>query len=450
MENTGAPSQAAEKQENQKGEIGIWTCTTLVIGTMIGSGVFLLPASLATYGALSIFGWIITSAGAMVMGLLFGRLAKLVTRSGGPYAYTQEGFGDFAGFLMAWGYWISMCCSIAGVSVAMTGYVSYLVPAVGESVALQLCVALGVLWSLILIQLRGISSAGFIQIVTTALKIIPLLAIAAVGLFYISPENYTPINPSGQAWYSAIPATVTLTLWAYLGLEAATVPSGNVKNPSVTIPRATVIGIAFSALLYIVITLVAVGTIPADQLKNSSAPLADVAALMWGPVGATLVAVGAIVSTLGTMNGLTILMGQTPYGGAQGKVFPQFFAKTNSRGAPARSLLISGLIPTALVAINLSRGLVETFTVIALLTVFCLVVPYLFSALSELMIIARRGIKLEAKEMSKLIILSVIGFAYTFIALIGAGETAVFYGFLLLLAGVPVYIIIRVNPAKEQ
>ena len=294
------------------GSLGLWACTALVVGNMIGSGVFLLPASLAPIGPISIVGWLVTSTGAIALAIVFGRLARIVPGSGGPYAYTRAGFGDFMGFLVAWGYWITLWSGNAAVAVAFAGYVGYLVPAVADSSLYGLAVALGALWLLTWVNIHGVQEAGFVQIVTTVLKILPLLLIGLVGLLYVDPASYEPFNRSGGGAMPAIAASAALTLWAFLGLESATVPAGDVVDPERTIPRATVLGTIFAACVYILVTVVAFGVIPGELLGASSAPLALAAEAMWGNWGGILVAVGACISTFGTLNGFTLLTGQVP------------------------------------------------------------------------------------------------------------------------------------------
>lgn len=213
------------------GKLGLTACIALVVGNMIGSGIFLLPASLAPFGPIALGGWILTSLGALALAIIFGRLSRIVTKTGGPYAYTQEGFGDFAGFIIAWGYWIALWTGNAAVAVALAGYVGYLVPAVAASETYQLAVALIAIWTLTLVNVRGVEEAGSVQVVTTLLKLAPLIAIGILGLFWIDAANYEPANRSGQSGVAAISAAAALTLWAYLGLESATVPSGDVIEP---------------------------------------------------------------------------------------------------------------------------------------------------------------------------------------------------------------------------
>ena len=420
--------------------LGLTACTALVVGNMIGSGIFVLPASLAPLGAISLAGWVLTSLGALVLALIFGRLARLVRRAGGPYAYVEAGFGPFMGFLIAWGYWIALWTGNAAVAVALAGYLGYLVPAVGASQGLQLAVALTAIWALTLVNIRGVKEAGAVQIVTTALKLAPLLAIGVAGLFWIEPASFTPANVSGRSDMAAVSAAAALTLWAYLGLESATVPAGDVVEPERTIPRATLIGVSLAAAIYVAVTTVAIGVMPAEALAASSAPLADAARAMWGGLGGVLVALGAVVSTFGTLNGFTLLSGQVPAAAARDRVFPRELGRLSRRGTPATALALSNALASALILLNFSGGMAAAFNFIILLAVMASLLPYALCALVELVLRLRGREGADREGLPGVAALGGLGFAYAFWTLYGAGPETVFWGFLLILAGVPLHV----------
>jgi len=418
-------------------------CTALVVGNMIGSGIFLLPAALAEFGPVSIAGWLITSVGAVALALIFGRLARLVPKTGGPYAYSREGFGDFAGFLIAWGYWIAIWAGNAAVAVAFAGYMGFLIPTIGESQLAGLATALAAIWLLTWINVRGVREAGAIQVITTVLKVIPLLLIGVIGIAYVDYDNFSPINVSGQSNVAAVAACAALTLWAFLGLESATVPAGDVADPERTIPRATIIGVCLAAVVYMTVTVVAFGVVPASELNRSIAPLADVARQMWGGLGGTFLAVTACISTFGTLNGFTLLTGQVPLGAARDGLFPRQFAQLSKAKTPAFALVVSNILASLLIAMNFSKGLVDQFVFIILLATLTTLVPYLFCALAELMIYFTTGRTIAKKGLAPIAALAVVGFLYSAWAIYGAGQEIVFYGFLLLMAGIPVYVWLR-------
>ena len=261
-------AMAAGGERGGGGGLGLVACTALVVGNMIGSGIFLLPASLAAFGPISLVGWTVTSLGALVLAVIFGRLSRIVTKTGGPYAYTEAGFGEFAGFIIAWGYWIALWTGNAGVAVALAGYVGFLFPGIAASQSSSLAVALIAIWTLTLVNIRGVAEAGVVQVVTTVLKLVPLVLIGTLGFFWIDGANFTPFNTSGQSNLAAISAAAALTLWAYLGLESATVPAGDVIDPERTIPRATILGVLIAAAVYISVTTVAIGVVPSADLAT--------------------------------------------------------------------------------------------------------------------------------------------------------------------------------------
>ena len=438
------PDQATLRQDGNEvlpvAKLGLWMCTALVVGNMIGSGIFLLPAALAAYGPISIAGWIVTSSGAIALALIFGRLARLLPKTGGPYAYSREGFGDFAGFLIAWGYWIALWAGNAAVAVAFAGYLGFLFPVIAESPLAGLGVALSAIWLLTWINIRGVREAGTVQLVTTVLKLLPLLVIAVAGLAFIDPGHFTPINVSGESHVTAVAACAALTLWAFIGLESATVPAGDVAEPERTIPRATIFGTVLAAGVYVIVTVVAFGVLPVAELRTSTAPLADVAGVMWGALGGSLVAIGACISTFGTLNGFTLLTGQVPLGAARDSLFPRQFARLSKAKTPVFGLVVSSLLASLLIAMNFTKGLVDQFVFIILLATLTTLVPYLFCALAELMIFITTGRTLAGRRLAPVACLAGVGFLYSAWAIYGAGQEVVFYGFLLLLAGVPVYV----------
>ena len=423
--------------------LGLWMCTALVVGNMIGSGVFLLPSALAPYGPISIVGWLLTSTGAIVLALVFGRLARLVPKTGGPYAYTREGFGEFAGFLVAWGYWIALWSGNAAVAVAFAGYFGFLVPAIGESGLASLGTALAAIWLLTWVNVRGVQAAGMVQVATTVLKIIPLILIGTLGLAYLDLDHFTPLNASGKSGGMAIAACAALTLWAFLGLESATVPASDVDRAETTIPRATVLGTCFAAAIYILVTVAVIGILPLSRLEYSTAPLAEAAESIWGNSGAILIAVGACVSTFGTLNGFTLLTGQVPLGAAQDGVFPAHFGNLSTRGTPAFGLIFSNALATLVIAMNYTKGLVELFSFMILLATLTTLVPYAFCALAEIMIFIRNPELPRHGTFARALALGALGFVYSTWAIFGAGEKVVFYGFLLLVTGLPVYVWVK-------
>ena len=436
------------RPENSKQTIGIWTCIALVMGNMIGSGIFLLPAALASYGSISLVGWLFTSGGALVLALMFSRLSRAIPANGGPYAYSRAGLGDFAAFWVAWGYWISLLCGNAAIAVALVGYLAVFVPGLEASGFQGAIAALAAIWILTLVNASGIRSAGHVQILTTVLKLLPLMAITVAGLFYLEPSHFAVVNASDKSTMSAISATATLTLWAFLGLESATVPAESVENARETIPRATVIGTATVAVIYIASTVAIMGLVPMQVLASSQAPFADAARALWGDWAANAVAIGAAISCFGALNGWILLTAKVPMAAARDKLFPAIFGRLSARGVPVIGLIISTALATILVATNYTRGLVGLFTFAILLSTLTVLVPYAFSAAAELWLL-RQDSKQKGLRRPGAVVIAVLAFLYSFWAMAGSGEEVVYLGFLLLMAGVPVYVWLRSVYGRE-
>jgi APA family basic amino acid/polyamine antiporter len=321
--------------------IGLWMATALVVGNMIGSGVFLLPSSLAAAaGPVSLAGWVFTGAGAVLLALVFADLGRAFPAAGGPYAYAHRAFGDFVGFQTAWGYWIAVWAGNAAIAVAFVGYLGVLWPQVSEHQLLGALTGVALVWLLTATNVLGARQSGQIQLVTTVLKFVPLAIVAIVGLFFIDGGNYTPFAPHGSG--AAITSAATLTLWAFIGLESATVPADDVKDPRRTIPRATLIGTLAATAVYIVSTVAIMGIIPTGELARSTSPFADAAALIFGGGWDKVIAVVALISTAGALNGWILLQGQVPLAAARDGLFPRQFARLHGeRQTPVFGLIVS-------------------------------------------------------------------------------------------------------------
>jgi APA family basic amino acid/polyamine antiporter len=428
------------QEKSIKKGLGLWMLTALVAGNMIGSGIFLLPASLANYGSISMLSWIFTSVGALLLALVFAKLSSIIPRTGGPYAYCREAYGDFVGFQMAYNYWIALWVGNAAIAVAFTGYLGVFWHALNNNPLLSFFVSAGTVWLMTLINIIGVRQAGMVQLITTILKLLPLVLIATVGLFFIHPHNLMDFNISGKSNFSALTGAATLTLWAFVGLESATVPAGNVQDASRVIPRATILGTSITALVYILSSLAIMGIIPAVELAHSNAPYAHAAQVIFGPVGGFLVAAGAVISCFGALNGWTLLQGQVPMAAARDGLFPQTFAKESKNGTPVFGLVFTSMLVTLLLLLTLSSNLVKQFTFIILLATLSSLIPYLFTTMAELIIFFRDRERFNGKRFIGSCIIAIFAGIYAFWTIAGSGEDTVFYGTLLFFTSVPIYV----------
>lgn len=420
--------------------LGIWSCTALVIGNIVGSGVFLLPASLAPYGIYAIIAWVLTAIGAVALALVFGRLARSLPKSGGPYAYTRAGYGDFAGFWVAWGYWICLWTGVAAIAVAFGSYLKVFIPALEGNPVLCGVASIAAVWLLAFVNSLGLRRASMVQIATTVVKLLPLVAIAVIGVAWVDFSRITAPIANDVSPFSAVSSAATLALWAFLGLESATIPAEAVDRPERTIPRATVAGTIVCAVVYIASTVVLMGALPRETLATSQAPFADAARAMWGEWAYYAVGFGAVVSCFGALNGWILLTGQFPPAVARDGLFPARFAALSARGVPNFSIMTAVLLVTIMLALNYSgaNSLVTIFNFAILLSTLATLIPYVFCSLAPILL--RRSIPEMPPTRARDRVIMSIAFVYSMWAIYGAGAQTVLLGFLLMLAGIPVYV----------
>ncbi len=431
-----------KRSKTQK--IGLLTTTSLVVGNMIGSGIFVLPAALASYGSISLLGWIFTAIGALILAKIFSHFSKIiVNKSGGPYLYAKEGFGDFIGFLVAWGYWISCWVVNAAIAVAIIGALTIFFPILETDSRISVVLGLLFIWFFTWVNSRGIAVSGKFQLITTVLKILPIVFVILVGAFFFSFENFPEFNSSEVSNFDAFSAVATLTLFAFLGLESATVPAANVKNPEKTIPKATMIGTGITALIYIFGTVILFGVLPLEQLSVSPAPFAEAAKIIGGEYAGYFVAAGAAIAAIGALNGWILVMGQISMASANDQLFPRVFKKENTKGVPITGLVLGSILSSALLLMNFTEGLVDQFEFMILLSTLCALLPYLFTAASYVLVAINKD--LFARNSSKIVVLAGLGFVYSIWTIYGSGQETVFYGFILLLLGIPFYLLMKWN-----
>ena len=424
-----------------KNKLGLWTATSLVIGNMVGAGVFLLPAALASYGSISLVGWILSAIGALFIAKVFSNASKLLPQAdGGPYAYTRKGFGDFMGFLVAWGYWISVWTTNAALAVSLVSALSTFIPSLATNSLLAIFTGLSAIWLLTWVNTLGIKTTGNVQLLTTILKLLPLAAVAIVGIFFVRWDYYIPFNRSGGSVIEAIGATASLTLFAFLGIECATIPAGSITEPEKTIPRATMLGTIITLLICILATMSVMGLVPAKDLQNSVTPFADAAAKIWGGHARYWVAAGVAMAAFGCLNGWILVQGQIPFAIAKDKLFPAIFAKENKRGVPYLSIVFGSVLVSILMIMNFTRGLVEQFKLMILLATLTSLIPYLLVSAAYVIMVIESEAPLTKKGWAGVIVSASLAFVFSLLAIIGAGQETVYWGLVLLLAGTPFYV----------
>jgi basic amino acid/polyamine antiporter, APA family len=418
-------------------------CTALVVGNMIGSGIFLLPSALAPLGWNAVLGWLITIAGGLSLAYVFGQLARRFPKAGGPYAYAEAAFGPGPAFVVAWSYWISLWVGNAAIATAMTSYLSVFAPVIGQTPGLHAAVTCGAIWALTGLACFGAHLAGRIQLVTTGLKLLPLVAVIGLGAALTLGDPAIALPPLDTSLLSigAVASAATLTLWALLGLESATVPADKVKDPERTIPRATMLGAALTGVISLLACSFVSLLTPPEVAANSNAPFADFIAAEWGPTAGLAIAVFAAISCFGALNGWILLQGELPRAMAMGGVFPAWLKPVSTRGVPVRCYVTSSLFLTAVVALNYSKTMAQLFQVLILLATTASLVMYVVTGAAALKLSKDKALPASALLLS-LALLTVI---YSLWAIYGAGLEAALWGLALLAAGAPVYFFMKNN-----
>ena len=431
-------------KQNEK--IGLLAATSLVIGNIIGAGIFVLPASLGKFGSISILGWLFTATGALILAKIFSNFSKILKgKSGGPYLYSKIIFGDFIGFLVAWGYWISCWVNNAAIAVAIVSALSFFFPELVTNPLYSTITGLSFIWFFTFTSSKGIKSSGNIQILTTIAKLIPLVLIILFGFFIFDLEIFPEFNLTDQNDFEILPVVAVMTLYAFLGLECASIPAENIKNPEKTIPKATMAGTLISTLIYILSTIVLFGIISAENLINSPAPFAEAGEIIGGKYFGFLISAGAAISAIGALNGWILITSYMPMTMANDRLFPKVFAKKNKKGFPYLSLLLGSILTSFVMTMNYTDGLVDRFEFLILLTTLSTLIPYFFVSVSYILFhVEKRLFKINSFRS---VILGLFGSLYSLWAIFGSGIDSIVYGTILLLLGIPLYLILKLkNP----
>jgi APA family basic amino acid/polyamine antiporter len=420
-------------------ELGIWTCTALVVGNTIGMGVFVLPAALAPYGLNALVGWAITVAGMLVIARIFARLARAHPAADSPYVYIENALGAPAAFVALWCYWFSMWVANAALALGTAGYIAALLPPTAGLAAPL--VALALVWTCVGINLCGVRAGGRVQVATTILKLLPMVAVIALGLWvlYDDPAAYARDVPRTPLSHPAMLAAATIALFAMLGIESAAMPAGRVKDPGRTIPRATFAGAVVTAAVCVAVTLVLMLLIPQAELAVSEAPFADLLERYGAAGSGRWLALFVVISGLGALNGWTLLLGEITHSMASHGVLPRRLALLNGRGAPSVALLCAGGLASAMILLTLSRTLVQGFTFLTLVVTAANLPLYLLCALA----LCALGWRVPGHRAYGLVVMGGLGAAYCLFWFVGIGAESSAWALGLAAVGLPVFLLRR-------
>jgi APA family basic amino acid/polyamine antiporter len=367
------------------GLFGLPVAVSLIIGSIIGVGIFNLPTSLAGYGPITLVSMGLTTVGALALAVLFASLARRIPADGGPYAYSRVAYGNRLGFFNAWSYWITAWAGNAAIAVGWVLYVEEFVNKGHSKLGSILLVLVG-LWLPAAVNLSGVKNMGAVQLVTTVLKFAAVAFMSVVGLFYITSANFHPWNVSGESAISAIGGGMSIALFSYLGVEVASVAAGRVRDPERNIAKSTILGTLACAVVYILSLTAVFGIVPNPVLQNANAPFSTAINTMFGGTGwGKVMAVFVIISGLGALNGWTMICAEMPLAAAKDGLFPEQFKRISPNGVPAFGIVASTVLASVAMVINYlgSKG-ATVFTTLVLMTGITSAIPYAFSALAQI------------------------------------------------------------------
>lgn len=434
-----------ETQDSSR-QLGFWMCVALVMGSMIGTGIFMVPITLAPFGLSSVSSWAVCGAGAMFLAFVFAGLSRAYPDVEGPYAYTRIAFGDLVAFIATWGYWVSLWVFNAALATGATSYLGNLLPWVTGSNEASAATSLAIIWTVTALNVRGVRTAGEFQVATTAMKLLPLLAVGGMVLWLLlrgdpqvvqSPLLQTSMTIDGTR------AAATLAFSALVGFESAAVMASRVKNPERNVPWATVLGTGLTALIYIVTCTAVMLILPAETLAKSGAPFADVATQFWGTVAGHWTALFVVISAVGCLNATILMQGELPLQMARRGAFPAVFLKQTKRLTPAVALSFSSGLSTILVLMTFQKSMANIYAFMVTLATTATLVLYLLCALSLLWLLHQGKVPGSRAAKLGLALSGLIGSVFALWSFAGSGGEAVAYGFVLLGAAVPVFFLMR-------
>lgn len=423
-----------------KNKLGLFMLIALVTGNMVGSGAFMIPTELARVGSIGLVSLLFTAAGAICLALVFAKMSLLVPKAGGPYAYAYAGFGEYIGFQTAYYYWIAVWIGNAAIVVAAIGYLDVFFPISNSLMAKTLC-SIAIIWTLTIINIIGVRFAGGFQIITTILKFSPLAIIGTLGWFYFNPEYLTQnFNVTSGTTLSTFSFAATLTMWLFVGVESATIPTDAVHNPQKNIPLATLIGTGFAAIIYILSNTAIFGMIPTESLATSTHPFATATGIIFGAWGKIFVGLAAIISCLGALNGWMLLSSHIPLAAAYDNLFPKVFGKCNRDGTPVFGLVITSILMTILLLGMTFLDLIQQFELLILIASTTSLVAYFYTSIAEIILLPKNS--MTRKNLLHIFV-AIIGAVYSFWAILGSSKEIIFYLTAFILLTIPFYALLK-------
>jgi arginine:agmatine antiporter len=411
--------------------------TMLVAGNMIGTGIFLLPVNLASVGGIAVFGWIVATAGAAALGMVFAKLGELDPQEGGPYAYARDFLGPYVGFQTNAIYWFGNWVGNIAIAIAAVGYLAEFIPQISRAPGSVFATAV-VIWILTAANIMGPRVIGALETWTMSLALVPILGIAFLGWIWFDPAIFRDgWNVSGGSSLHGVTRAASMALWAYMGIESAAVSAGVIENPKRNIPLATLMGLGLAAVVYMLSSTVIMGIIPNAELQTSHAPFAEAARLAVGTPGMVIISICAILKSVGSLGGWMLLVGQSAKAAADDGMFPTVFGRLNRNGVPGRGLVIVGVLMTIVLFATMSPTIAGQFSRLIDLAVILVVLPYVYASVAVVKVVYDH--KLPARTFRLYKGIGIAAVAYCLWTVLGGDPATVVGALAALVVTVPLY-----------
>lgn len=412
--------------------------TTLVAVNMMGSGIIMLPASMAQTGGISLLSWVVTAFGSMAIAYSFAQLGVICNRSGGMSAYAEEAHGTSSFFMASFLYYLSLAIGNVAIAISAVGYLTPFFPWLGTGAAPLCAGVIGLIWVTTLANFGGPSITGKLGAITVWGVIIPVGGLSVIGWFWFDASTFAAAwNPHDTPMGTAIVQSIPLTLWAFLGMESAAQNADAVENPQKTVPLACLLGTLGAAIVYVLSTTVVMGIVPNADLANSSAPFAAVFAQMFNPTIGKVVMALAVAACIGSLLGWQFTLSQTSKYTADQKMFPAFFSKLNRMGAPVIGMIVAAVLQTLMAFSTMSPDASAQFGKLVNLAAVTNIVPYILS-ISAIMVVMSKA-DVTAAVYRRNVFVAIIAIFYSIYALYASGEDAVMGGMLVMGVGYLIY-----------
>ncbi|QGG76319.1 arginine-ornithine antiporter [Pseudomonas syringae] len=410
------------------GKLRLGALVALVVGSMIGGGIFSLPQNMAASAEVGavLIGWAITAIGMLTLAFVFQTLAnRKPDLDGGVYVYAKAGFGDYMGFSSAWGYWISAWLGNVGYFVLLFSTLGYFFPVFGEGNTVAAVIGASVLlWGVHFLVLRGIQEAAFINLVTTVAKVVPLILFVLIAVFAFKLDIFTTDiwglkKPDMGSVMNQVRHMMLVTVWVFIGIEGASIFSARARKRS-DVGKATVIGFITVLLLLVLVNVLSLGVMTQPELAKLQNPsMAAVLEHIVGPWGAALISVGLIISLLGALLSWVLLCAEIMFAAAKDHTMPEFLSRENANHVPANALWLTNAMVQVFLVITLFSS--STYLSLIYLATSMILIPYLWSAAYALRLAIRgEGYENARRERRKDLFIAAVALLYA-IWLIYAG-----------------------------